>query len=984
MARLWAKLLTTVGAIPGGAFEETTGSKLANAGVNGCQKILEKIKNDGGGVLFIDEAYQLSSGTNPGGKAVLDYLLGEVENLQGKVAFVIAGYSKEMEAFFAHNSGLPSRFPIEMKFEDYSDEELLKILQLKLHNKYNGKMKVENGLDGLFLRITSRRIGSGRGTEGFGNARAVENALGVIERRQAKRLSLEQQAGQRANDFFMTKEDIIGPVPSEALTKSKAYQKLNELVGLAKVKENLRVLVDTLQTNYDRELDEQPLVKFSLNRVFLGPPGTGKTTVAKLYGEVLVDLGLLSNGEVAMKNPADFVGSALGQSEALTKGILAATVGKVLVIDEAYGLYGGGDGQNTGDPYKTAVVDTIVAEVHSIPGDNRCVLLLGYTEQMEEMFQKVNPGLARRFPISSAFIFEDFNDDELSKILDFKLKASGFKVTAEAKRVALEVLRRARNRPNFGNAGEVDILLGRAKESYQKRGSAGKGKRRALLEAVDFDSEFERAEKSGANIRELFRGDVGREDLIERLEVYQKRVRCLKDLDMDPEIPFNFLFRGPPGTGKTTTARKMGKVYYDMGFLTDNKVIECSASDMIAQYVGQTGPKVRQLLDRALGRVLFIDEAYRLAGEGFAKEAVDELVDSVTKPKYQGKMIIILAGYEKDINTLLAINCGMSSRFPEVVDFHTMAPSVCIKLIADQLEIKKSHLARKKRVLDISCVQSPRQPFLGQLERSFEALSAQEGWANARDVIHLAKCIFGGVDMSSNPIRLTEEIVNEQIDKLFREREDRMTKKNYHVKPHLPAAQRQPPAISTKINTATAPPQAAAEYDEDTEIHSSSDGEAPKRGAHVGIRDAGVSDEVWEQLQRDKAEEDRRENEYQERKRKAEMAMREQAEEERREQERRAESLRREKAEKDRRERQRIAQQERERRAQMEQKRKALEEAKRQLMAEEKRRLEEEARRQKLERSGLCPAGFAWTKQAGGYRCAGGSHWVADTDLQNF
>ncbi|KAH6604388.1 hypothetical protein Trco_007834 [Trichoderma cornu-damae] len=126
-------------------------------GVKGCQGILEKIKEDGGGVLFIDEAYQLSSGNNAGGKGVLDYLLAEVENLRGKVVFVLAGYSKQMESFFAHNPGFPSRFPIEMNFEDYTDEELQKILERQMNRKYNNKMEVEEGPDGLYFRIAARR-----------------------------------------------------------------------------------------------------------------------------------------------------------------------------------------------------------------------------------------------------------------------------------------------------------------------------------------------------------------------------------------------------------------------------------------------------------------------------------------------------------------------------------------------------------------------------------------------------------------------------------------------------------------------------------------------------------------------------------------------------------------------------------------------------------------------------------------------------------
>ncbi len=84
----------------------------------------------------------------------------------------------------------------------------------------------------------------------------------------------------------------------------------------------------------------------------------------------------------------------------------------------------------------------------------------------------------------------------------------------------------------------------------------------------------------------------------------------------------------------------MGKIYYDMGFLEGARVVECSATDLIGQYVGQTGPKVQKKFDDARGAVLFIDEAYRLAGEHFAKEAMDEIVDCLTKERYQNRLVV--------------------------------------------------------------------------------------------------------------------------------------------------------------------------------------------------------------------------------------------------------------------------------------------------------------------------------------------------------
>lgn len=298
VARLYAKFLAAVGVIPGHVFIETSGSRLANEGVLGSEKTIEKLLRDGGGAIFIDEAYQLVQGSSVGGSQVLDFLLAEAENLTGKIVFILAGYQRPMEKFFGYNPGLPSRFPHELKFDDFDDTELMQILQGRIEKTYNKQMKVDDGLGGLYCRIAARRIGRGRGREGFANARAVENAMAKISERQSARLVQKRRQGvSRVDDFFLDGQDIIGPDPSQALQSSKAWQSLQDMIGLGAVKRTLEALADTVQFNYRRELDEQPLVEYSLNRVFLGNPGTGKTSIAKIYGQILVDIGLLSSGE---------------------------------------------------------------------------------------------------------------------------------------------------------------------------------------------------------------------------------------------------------------------------------------------------------------------------------------------------------------------------------------------------------------------------------------------------------------------------------------------------------------------------------------------------------------------------------------------------------------------------------------------------------------------------------------------------------------
>lgn len=437
----------------------------------------------------------------------------------------------------------------------------------------------------------------------------------------------------------------------------------------------------------------------------------------------------------------------------------------------------------------------------------------------------------------------------------------------------------------------------------------------------------------------------------------------------------------------------MGKVYYDMGFLATAEVVESSATDLVGQYVGQTGPKTQKLLEKALGKVLFIDEAYRLAEGNFAKEAMDEIVDSVTKPTFAQKLIIILAGYDADINRLMSINPGLTSRFPEVVTFRGLNPNECAKLFTELLQKQKLQLRRKKKDLDITVLESPPGEFLRKLLHRFEALLNLPNWANARDIQTLAKCVFGktikSITLSQGKLTVDEETIFAEIDMMIAERAHRShipTLDQHSLLSEAPQAAfdsrfDSPPAAQTtrsvqgiSQNSRPLPPPPPPPPSRDIQA-------APDKTP----RDAGVSDEEWERLQQDKAAAEAREQEYK-RLLEQEVALQKSVssleEAARRDAEETNQCNVVEASQRDADEAKRLHE---EARLQHELERRAheaeLNVLKRKRQAEEEVRRKEHEVQKRLREMGVCCMGFRWIKQAYGYRCAGGGHNVSNAEL---
>jgi hypothetical protein len=430
----------------------------------------------------------------------------------------------------------------------------------------------------------------------------------------------------------------------------------------------------------------------------------------------------------------------------------------------------------------------------------------------------------------------------------------------------------------------------------------------------------------------------------------------------------------------------MSKVFYDMGFLAKAEVTECSATNLIGEYLGQTGPKVQKVLENALGRVLFIDEAYRLAEGPYAKEAMDEIVDCLTKEKFFQKLVVILAGYDQDINRLMSQNPGLTSRFPDTVVFEPLKPIHSLGLLTELLQGRKDNLKKKGRQLDLSALESPSPDFKQLVLDHFETLRNTANWANARDVQTLGKAIFSNLVKSSamtqqtvvvaeNDIRsVLETMMSErsqrdrhgQLDSIFDPGMDKM-----HSSP-LPRLPPKAPVTQFAQNTSH------AERAEHPEVEISTTADEVKR-------DIGVTDAIWEQLQHDKLAAEQREEQYRrlikemsETRSKIDMCK----QEEQAAKEGFPQAITPDLEQNAINEAKRLREEARikhelERRAHEE----LLEGLARKRKAEEDARKKEAKAQQKLKTMGVCCMGFRWIKQSGGYRCAGGSHFVSDQEL---
>ena len=372
------------------------------------------------------------------------------------------------------NVGILSRFPREVIFDDFNLDELRIIfIDLVAKSGWHIENYTPEGSTAAtattaaaaapplpvdVAKAVARRLFKGSGKEGFANARSVRILFERMQRSASTRQQQEKKIKSCLPPHFSTTITLIDLIGHPLnLSTSPLVMELMAMTGLDDVKKSVHSLLKLTAKNYESELRGGVTSDVPLHRMFLGNPGTGKTSIAKLYGKILVELGYLTNGEVIVVGASKLVGAVVGATATIVNNLIDSVKGKVLVIDEAYNL-------GTGNTFGKEALDTLVERVQCVPGEDFAVILCGYEEQMNAMMRDCNPGLKRRFQSDNAFMFADYNDNELATIMVKKANSMDFKVTYElALSCVKNVLAQQRAKPNFGNAGSVDVLLNAAK-----------------------------------------------------------------------------------------------------------------------------------------------------------------------------------------------------------------------------------------------------------------------------------------------------------------------------------------------------------------------------------------------------------------------------------------------------------------------------------------------------------------------------------------
>lgn len=475
-------------------------------------------------------------------------------------------------------------------------------------------------------------------------------------------------------------------------------QKLEDLIGLEKVKTQVRQMQNRM--NFYGKKDNDSVS--GNHMVFLGSPGTGKTTVARILTTILYNFGYIRENKCVEIDGGYLKSPYQGKTAERTSAILKYAMGGVLFIDEAYTLME----SSVGSPGQEAV-GILLKALEDCKSEFVCILA-GYEDSMNRLLSS-NEGFASR--IKYKIYFDDFTADEMGDIFRRFMRNSSthrYKMEKEAFEILKRHFDRERKIPGFGNARVVrtawDSILDVHADAFM-RGEISEENKYVILKS-DVQSFIEVRSKQmvedGRNFiasRNLDSSVISLQELKSRTKPGSENpdeelakltgLSVVKDEIKRMKAQFSFydglmenngshmVFLGPPGTGKTTVASIMTGYLYQMGMIADNSYLDINGDFLRGMYLGHTGKRTEAVVQYSQGMVLFIDEAYLLNSQGngqdsFGQEAVGVLIDAMEK--YRKNFVVIFAGYDGEMNQFLDMNSGLRSRISLFFHFQSYTP----------------------------------------------------------------------------------------------------------------------------------------------------------------------------------------------------------------------------------------------------------------------------------------------------------------------
>ncbi|HBE17584.1 MAG TPA: AAA family ATPase, partial [Cyanobacteria bacterium UBA11367] len=454
-----------------------------------------------------------------------------------------------------------------------------------------------------------------------------------------------------------------------------ALERLEQMIGLTVVKNMIRRRMQVLEVERERVQQGISTEPPRLHVIFKGNPGTGKTTVARLIGEIYRDLGLLRRGHLREVSGRDLVAGYLGQTAIRTNEIIDEALDGVLFIDEAYTLTQGGE-NDFGQEAINTLLKRMEDERHRL-----AVIVAGYPDEMADFIDS-NPGLQRRF--ATEIVFEDYNSTELLTIFKQRVSRVQCSITPELESALMNLfseLYQKRDR-TFGNAGLVENLFNQMDELRSQRVIQQNLDRLCEpFQVVDLPPQYrQEARKDEATLQELLQEldrTIGLHSVKQAIreivdsQIANQRLREAGMLTQDNTETRHMLFTGNPGTGKTTVARLVGRIFKALGLLRKGQFVEVDRRRLVGRYVGETAQKTAEAIESALDGVLFIDEAYALSrsesGNDYGREAIDTLVPMMENER--DRLVVILAGYSREMEQFMDTNSGLASRIAYKIEF---------------------------------------------------------------------------------------------------------------------------------------------------------------------------------------------------------------------------------------------------------------------------------------------------------------------------